>query len=235
MITCPNCSTQNLDGVRFCVQCGTALAPPPESWRDTDDTNTPRNSPYGTQQPGTGGYTPPYATPPPMPPPPSFSTPLPAMSYGTHGASSSGTMQLAEWLPRVGGALIDGVATVALYVVLLIPLGILGSVFGSDGGVFQALTTMLAFFAYMGFIIFNDIYLRSTRGSTIGQGVLGLKTVTADNTPLPMGTAAVRFIVKFAIGLVPCIGALLDNLWPLWDEKKQTLHDKAVGTFVVKK
>jgi len=23
-------------------------------------------------------------------------------------------------------------------------------------------------------------------------------------------------------------------MWPLWDEKRQTLHDKAVGSFVLK-
>jgi uncharacterized RDD family membrane protein YckC len=26
---------------------------------------------------------------------------------------------------------------------------------------------------------------------------------------------------------------LLDNLWPLWDRKRQALHDKAAGTNVV--
>ena len=26
---------------------------------------------------------------------------------------------------------------------------------------------------------------------------------------------------------------LLDNLWPLWDDDNQTLHDKVVGTYVV--
>jgi uncharacterized RDD family membrane protein YckC len=30
------------------------------------------------------------------------------------------------------------------------------------------------------------------------------------------------------------VGGLLDLLWPLWDEQRQTLHDKAVGSFVVK-
>jgi uncharacterized RDD family membrane protein YckC len=27
---------------------------------------------------------------------------------------------------------------------------------------------------------------------------------------------------------------LLDVLWPLWDAKNQTLHDKAVGTVVLR-
>ena len=36
-----------------------------------------------------------------------------------------------------------------------------------------------------------------------------------------------------APGLVGAL-VLLDVLWPLWDEQKQTLHDKAAGTFVIK-
>jgi uncharacterized RDD family membrane protein YckC len=27
---------------------------------------------------------------------------------------------------------------------------------------------------------------------------------------------------------------LLSDFWPLWDKKRQTLHDKAVGTVVVR-
>ena len=37
---------------------------------------------------------------------------------------------------------------------------------------------------------------------------------------------------------MPTIGplyVLVDVLWPLWDAKKQALHDKVAGTAVVKK
>jgi len=30
------------------------------------------------------------------------------------------------------------------------------------------------------------------------------------------------------------IPAILDYLWPLWDRKKQALHDKVVGSVVVR-
>lgn len=236
MLTCPNCDTQNIEGVRFCVQCGTALTPSPESWRGTDEIAGPYISPTAGQS-SAGSDAPPYAaSQSPMSSTPSFSPPLPAMSYGTHAATAYGApMEYAEWLPRVGGSLIDGVATIIVYLIVMLPIGLLSAIFGSENGAgFQIFGSVLAFFAYVGFIVFNDIYLRSTRGATLGQGVLGLKTVTAENTTPPLGTNAIRFIVKFALGLVPCIGALIDNLWPLWDEKKQTLHDKAAGTFVVK-
>jgi uncharacterized RDD family membrane protein YckC len=41
------------------------------------------------------------------------------------------------------------------------------------------------------------------------------------------------------LGAVPLVGSLfgllglLNNLWPLWDDKKQALHDKVAATNVV--
>ncbi len=58
MIACPSCGTENADGTRFCVKCGTTLpaSPAPESWRQSGDLGQQQ-----TQQPGyqSGGYTPP--------------------------------------------------------------------------------------------------------------------------------------------------------------------------------
>jgi uncharacterized RDD family membrane protein YckC len=47
------------------------------------------------------------------------------------------------------------------------------------------------------------------------------------------GLAFGRFAVAWAINLIP-FGGVVDDLWPLWDERKQTLHDKAVKTLVIK-
>jgi uncharacterized RDD family membrane protein YckC len=53
----------------------------------------------------------------------------------------------------------------------------------------------------------------------------------------PLGTLFIRLLVQVGMSFVPFLSIfliLLDVLWPLWDEKKQTLHDKAAGTFVIK-
>lgn len=248
MVTCPNCETQNIDGVRFCVQCGTALAPPLESWRGTGETAAPENPttpPPSSDPQGTGGgYTPPYAAPSyatsqSPPPPPSFGAPLPAMSYGTHAPTSfgGGTMQYAEWGQRVLGSLIDGVIGMVIYMVIAIPFGILSNIGGSDPNELSGLQcfgTGLAYAVGLGFGIFNQIWLRGTRGSTIGQGVMNLKTVTAEGEIPSFGALIIRLLVQIPIGFVLCIGPLIDVLFPLWDEKKQTLHDKVASTFVVK-
>jgi uncharacterized RDD family membrane protein YckC len=82
--------------------------------------------------------------------------------------------------------------------------------------------------------LYNRVYLVSQRGSSIGQGVMKLKVVDVNGNLLTQGTAMIRLLAQVALSFVPIAGPLLDLLWPLWDEKRQTLHDKAVGSFVLK-
>ena len=42
----------------------------------------------------------------------------------------------------------------------------------------------------------------------------------------------IRLLAQAGLGFIPLLGAL-DLLWPLWDVQRQTLHDKAVGSFVI--
>ena len=62
MIACPSCGSENVEGTRFCVKCGTTLptSPAPESWRQSGDLGQQQ-----TQQPGyqSGGYAPPQTPP----------------------------------------------------------------------------------------------------------------------------------------------------------------------------
>jgi uncharacterized RDD family membrane protein YckC len=56
--------------------------------------------------------------------------------------------------------------------------------------------------------------------------------VDARGNLLSMGTLVIRLIVQALLGMIPIVG-ILDLLWPLWDVPRQTLHDKAVGSFVI--
>ena len=47
------------------------------------------------------------------------------------------------------------------------------------------------------------------------------------------GKAFLRSLVSLLLGYTVIVG-ILDVLWPLWDAKNQTLHDKAVGTVVLR-
>ena len=80
--------------------------------------------------------------------------------------------------------------------------------------------------------LYNRVYLVSQRGFSIGQGVVKVKVVDAYGRLLSQGTALLRLVVQAALGFVPFL-PVLDLLWPLWDDRRQTLHDKAVNCYVI--
>jgi len=246
MAFCAACGTNNVEGTKFCVSCGAAIAPAPGSWRTGTDELRGQPTPGGASTPApnappTSGYNPGAATPP------LYSTP----QYGAMSASPAGglptafgQMPYAEWLDRVLAALIDGALNIAVMIVLFIVFGALAAIgagVGGDdsplpGGIF-CLGMMVTFLSVFGLGIFNKVWLVSKRGSSIGQGLLKMKVVDATGNIPPIGTLLLRLLVQVGFSFVPFLSVfliLLDVLWPLWDEKKQTLHDKAAGTFVIK-
>ena len=81
--------------------------------------------------------------------------------------------------------------------------------------------------------------------ATPGKLLLGLRVRLRERPgPMPLGTILVRWLTQFApsylLGQVPFVGyltstyVLLDSAWPLWDDKRQAIHDKAAKTNVVK-
>ena len=77
-------------------------------------------------------------------------------------------------------------------------------------------------------------------GQTLGKQVVNIRVFREDGQPVTVGFAIVReFLVRgLLIGLVGGfflgLPFLLDLLWPLWDERNQTLHDKIVSSYVIK-
>jgi len=68
-------------------------------------------------------------------------------------------------------------------------------------------------------------------GQTLGKKALNLRVVTTGYEPLSFGKAFLREVIGKAISTVIL---LIGFLWVAWDEKKQALHDKLAGTYVVK-
>ena len=73
----------------------------------------------------------------------------------------------------------------------------------------------------------------TTTAQTLGKMALGISVRSEDRPgPLTVGTAILRRLVPLASQFVPLLN-LLDGLWPLWDGKRQALHDKVAKTQVV--
>jgi len=68
-------------------------------------------------------------------------------------------------------------------------------------------------------------------GQTLGKKALNLKVVTTEYGSLSFGKVFLREVIgKFISTIILFIGFL----WVAWDEKKQAVHDKLAGTYVVK-
>ncbi|MCA1555074.1 MAG: RDD family protein [Acidobacteria bacterium] len=247
MATCATCGTNNVDGTKFCVSCGATLALAPGSWRAGTDELQGQPPGSGTTSGASAPTDSPSSSYTPNPAmPPMYSAPPPGAMYAQPAGVPGifGQMRYAEWIDRVVAALIDGALNIALMIVLFIVFGALtaasAGVGGDDnplpGGIF-CIGMLITFISIFGLGIFNKVWLVSKRGASIGQGVMHLKVVDeAGNIP-PLATLVIRLLVQLGLGVVPVLSValvMLDLLWPLWDEKKQTLHDKAAGTFVIK-
>jgi uncharacterized RDD family membrane protein YckC len=192
---------------------GNAPPPPPP----------PAQSPpaFPTQTPTQGGY--------PPPPPPQYEQ----------------TPPYATWGIRLGGYLID-------FVIFAVVLVILALVFrhshsldvhlmakkGARRRSFSAVPFLITAVLY---VAYGTILCGSARGQTVGMMAVGVRAVR-DQTfeVLGYGRALGRALVEGVFRLLSLFTVflgliwLLDMLFPLWDSKRQTLHDKVAGSVVLR-
>jgi uncharacterized RDD family membrane protein YckC len=67
--------------------------------------------------------------------------------------------------------------------------------------------------------------------ATLGKKALGLKVISEDGQRISFGQATGRYFGKYISGIILLIGYFM----MLWNDKRQTLHDKMAGTLVVKR
>jgi uncharacterized RDD family membrane protein YckC len=174
-----------------------------------------------------------------MPPPPPGSdwSVAPTIAPGTL-VTPSGT-PYASWGIRLGGFLIDAVI---LYVVQLIIGGALRhnntlrlhyTMHPNNGNIRHVSVSFLVFIIIaVVFLIYGTVMI-GTRGQTVGMMAVGVKAIRADGGAVHMaqalGRSVLQLIMSYTVVLI-----LLSDLWPLWDQKRQTLHDKAAGTVVIR-
>ena len=219
---------------------------------------TPPPGPYGTPPPpGAPG------TPPPPPPPGAYGTPPPPGAppqYGApqYGGPQYGAPQFAPQSPaaqfgeiasfgvRLGGYVLDSILYGLLSLVLVVP-GIIVIVNAFDdcvsigdelicdddaevarGVILGILVILLGVFLV--FLLYVSQVART--GQTWGRKIVGIKVIKEiDGTPPGWGKAIGRTLFAWIISAqIIWIG----YLWMLWDDKKQTLHDKVASTHVVR-
>jgi uncharacterized RDD family membrane protein YckC len=71
------------------------------------------------------------------------------------------------------------------------------------------------------------------RGQTLGKRATGIAVRGIDGVFLGVGPAMGRYAIQIVFGIF-YLPSLLDYLWPLWDDRNQSLHDKVVNSVVVR-
>jgi uncharacterized RDD family membrane protein YckC len=131
-------------------------------------------------------------------------------------------LPLAGWSFRALGAVTDAV-------VVGIPTYLIAQVAGVRTRTGFAYLDLAVSFVY-------SFALIGFWGHTLGMAALRLYAVDADEGRTPIGTlkAAVRSATAGVLQIIPP-AAVLDLLWPLWDPRNQTIHDKAARTVVLRR
>ena len=170
-------------------------------------------------QPAYGG-----AAPPPPPPGPDY----------------------ASWLSRVGANLLDGLVGFAVAIPLMAPgIGVMiassdPAAFDPETGVYSgggpsALGIGLLVLGYLGvfvFSIWNFVVRQGRKGQTLGKTWMHIKVVREASGDVPgVWLALGRYLIQ---AILTAVTLYLNLLWPLWDAKNQTLHDKVCSTVVIR-
>lgn len=178
---------------------------------------------YGYQQPGG------YGAPPP--------------GYGAQpgGYGAPPQFAYASMGKRFVAALLDGlvvfVGTVPGWI--LFAIAMVGAASSADAsgrisddaaGAFVGLIFLGYALIFVGTLIvwLYNVYLLGRDGATLGKRWMKIKCLDLNGQPLGFGKAFLRELVKQVLGSL----CFLLYLWPLFDDQKQGLHDKALGTHV---
>ena len=156
------------------------------------------------------------------------------LAANAHGRIDTATgLMLAGWWRRVG-------ATFADDLILIIPTLVVVSIFAQlDGNIAGAVIGLVLQGIYMVKL------LSGARGQTVGNRVVATRVRDAGNGQAinllqafkRWGFIAVYSAIELASSsasiYIVVVIALIDNLYPLYDSRNQTLHDKFAGTIVV--
>lgn len=227
-------------------------------WNGQEWTDQVQPAPYAGQQPGYGpgqqlsygpGQQPGYS---------------PGSGQASGPGTTPDGQRTAGWWQRVGAYVLDAIIIFALSAVLgwsflhrvvsayssFVDQVMRAAQSGSAAPNQSSLMSQI-FVPLLGFVavnllvslVYNAVFLKRF-AATPGKLALGLRVRLRETPgPLSWGTVLLRWLAQNIAGIfsvVPLIGTLaaiypmLDSLWPLWDSKKQALHDKVARTNVVR-
>jgi uncharacterized RDD family membrane protein YckC len=132
---------------------------------------------------------------------------------------------MAAWRQRLGAIVIDELFIFVVTFCAIFAFGLRKSF----GGAVLSLLMAGAYYA-----VLNG----SETGQTFGKRALNIQVRDAagEGGTIGIGRAALRYVTVGLWRIIPffALFTLLDGLWPLWDPRRQALHDKIAGSVVVR-
>jgi uncharacterized RDD family membrane protein YckC len=169
--------------------------------------------------------------------------------------ASPGGLPLADFGTRFVAYLIDAALLLAATLAVTVPAGLIFFVAAVRPAIDSADASGHASPAVVGAVVLGAVLLALglvaftlgaqyvytvelmwRSGQTVGKRVMSLRVIPLDpRLRLTRGIATRRWAVQSVVGTVVPFFQYLDGLWQLWDRPfRQTLHDKAAQTVVVK-
>lgn len=160
--------------------------------------------------------------------------------YGAQIKIGSSTYQLADFGTRLIAFIIDQIV-----------IGILGGIVGFIYGSIRPMPMSRDYYYYSSYIndyqswfgivsiisiilvlVYYIYYFTKKDGQTPGKSAMGIRVIKTYGNDLGAWDAIWRNIIGYAIS---SLVILLGFIWSLFDDKRQTWHDKMASTVVVKK
>lgn len=202
-------------------------------------------------QPEPGASAQPYARNDAYGAPPAHARPAPhlAPGPGAYGYQPRPAMRVAGWWWRVLAYILDGVLISFVLSFVQTPLmspampayeaWLMDVISGRPSQFPEEMITVLMWSGLisMAFWVLYRTLMVAWKGATVGQLIVGLRVVRDGDQSLAVpswGTAAGRAVLSIILFNIPIVG-LVNALWPLFNDKRQALHDLAVKTVVLKK
>ena len=211
--------------------------------------------PPGSYPPPPGNYPPPPPPQggyPPPPPPQGGGFPPPGQHGGRgYGAASVGTLPKEAYTPwgtRVLAYIIDYIPyAIIMGIGWLLLIGTretacitdtseyqLGEFCATGASTIGQLSIFLAALIGLAYVVWNMGYRQGTTGSSIGKSVMKFKIVSEKTgQPIGFGMSVVRELIYLVFAGLCGIIWLIAVLFPLWDDRRQTLVDKIISTVAV--
>lgn len=150
--------------------------------------------------------------------------------------------QYASWGSRVGANLLDSLMLLAVLVVTGLPGYVAAAgqdVWADTGSGLEDPGSALAkTLSCAGLLVFLAVagwfaWLGGVTGQSPGKAMCGLRIVDASTGRAGGGLFGVGRELVHQVMRYVCVLGVLDGLWPLWDKRRQSLHDKIVGSIIV--